>query len=86
VPLSRIVKGLLQSLVIRVSSLTQRLGVVEDLVMTGGVAKNKGVQDAIEKKLKIKMQNFNGTDPQIVGALGAAVIAADFAEGKAVTS
>jgi activator of 2-hydroxyglutaryl-CoA dehydratase len=77
---------LLQSLVIRVSSLTQRLGVIEDLVMTGGVAKNKGVQDAIEQKLKTKMQGFNGTDPQIVGALGAAVIATDFAEGKAVTS
>jgi activator of 2-hydroxyglutaryl-CoA dehydratase len=54
--------------------------------MTGGVAKNKGVQDSIEKKLKVKMQGFNGTDPQIVGALGAALIAADFAEGKAVTS
>ena len=86
VELPHIVKGLLQSLVIRVSSLTQRLGVVEDLVMTGGVAKNKGVQDAIEKKLKTKMQGFNGTDPQIVGALGAALIAADFAEGKTVTS
>jgi predicted CoA-substrate-specific enzyme activase len=86
VELPRIVKGLLQSLVIRVCSLTQRLGVVDDLVMTGGVAKNKGVQDAIEKKLKTQMQNFNGTDPQIVGALGAALIAADFAEGKAVNS
>ncbi len=86
VELPRIVKGLLQSLVIRVCSLTQRLGVVDDLVMTGGVAKNKGVQDAIEKKLKTQMQNFNGTDPQIVGALGAALIAADFSEGKAVTS
>jgi activator of 2-hydroxyglutaryl-CoA dehydratase len=86
VDLPRIVKGLLQSLVIRVCSLTQRLGVVDDLIMTGGVAKNKGVQDAIEKKLRTQMQNFNGTDPQIVGALGAAVIAADFAEGKAVTS
>ena len=86
VPLSRIVKGLLQSLVIRVASLTQRLGVVEDLVMTGGVAKNRGVQDAIEKKLKISMKGFNGTDPQIVGALGAALVAADIAKGKAVTS
>ena len=56
VQLPRIVKGLLLSLVVRVSSLTQRLGVVEDIVMTGGVAKNQGVQDAIEKKLKIQMQ------------------------------
>jgi activator of 2-hydroxyglutaryl-CoA dehydratase len=84
VPLSRIMKGLLQSLAVRVSSLTQRLGVVEDIVMTGGVAKNRGVQDAIEKKLKISMKRFNGADPQLVGALGAALIAADFAEGTAL--
>jgi len=86
VQLSRIMRGLLQSLAVRVSSLTQRLGVVEDIVMTGGVAKNKGVQDAIEKKLKISMRRFNGEDPQLVGALGAALVAADFAEGTAITS
>jgi len=81
VNLPRIMKGLLLSLAIRVSSLTQRLGVVEDIVMTGGVAKNQGVQDAIEKKLKITMKRFNGADPQLAGALGAALIAADFEEG-----
>jgi activator of 2-hydroxyglutaryl-CoA dehydratase len=81
VPLPRIMKGLLQSLAVRVSSLTQRLGVVQDVVMTGGVAKNRGVLDAIEKKLKISMKRFNGADPQLAGALGAALIAADFAEG-----
>lgn len=86
VPLSRIMKGLLRSLAVRVSSLTQRLGVVEDLVMTGGVAKNRGVQDAIEKKLKISMKRFNGADPQLAGALGAALIAADFAEGTGLGS
>lgn len=74
-----IVKGLLISLSTRVSSLSRRLGIIDDVVMTGGVAKNMGVQNAIEKKLKIKLQKFNSTDPQIVGALGAALIAADFA-------
>ncbi len=82
VDLSRIVKGLLLSLANRVASLTKRLGIVEDVVMTGGVAKNRGVQEAIEKKLKIRMQRFDGTDPQIAGALGASLIAADFALGK----
>ena len=82
VVLSRIVKGLLLSLAIRVASLTRRLGLEEDIVMTGGVAKNQGVLDAIEQKLKIRMKRFNGQDPQLVGALGAALIAADFAEGK----
>ena len=82
VPLPRIVKGLLLSLANRVASLTKRMGVVEDVVMTGGVAKNQGVQEAIEKKLKIRMKRFDESDPQLAGALGAALIAADFAQGK----
>ena len=85
VELPRIVKGLLQSLALRVSSLTRRLGVAEDVVMTGGVAKNSGVKKAVMKKLKIELKELDGADPQVVGALGAALIAADFAEGKAVT-
>jgi activator of 2-hydroxyglutaryl-CoA dehydratase len=41
------------------------------------------VQKAIEKKLDVALQSFNDADPQIVGALGAALIAADFASGTA---
>ena len=86
VELPRIVKGLLLSLAGRVASLSRRLGLVEDIVMTGGVAKNQGVQRAIENKLKTKIKHFDGVDPQIVGALGAALIAADFAAGKTVVA
>ena len=82
VPLPRIVKGLLQSLANRVASLSRRLGLVEEVAMTGGVAKNRGVRDALEKKLKVKLWDFNGSDPQLVGALGAALIAVDFAEAE----
>lgn len=82
VEMPRIVKGLILSLAGRVSALSRRVGLVEDIVITGGVAKNRGVQDSIEKKLKIKLKDLNDTDPQIVGALGAALIATDFAEGK----
>jgi len=76
-----IVKGLLLSLANRVSSLARRLGMEEEVVMTGGVAKNRGVRDALEKKLGIVLNGFDGMDPQIVGALGAALIAADLASG-----
>ncbi len=79
IPLPSIVKGLLLSLAARVSALSRRLGLQEDIVMTGGVAKNRGVRQAIEKKLKIELKNFDSVDPQIVGALGAALVAADFA-------
>lgn len=74
----RIVKGLLLSMATRVVSLTRRLGLIEDVVLTGGVAKNKGVRQALEEKLKISLCQLNGTDPQLVGALGAALIAADY--------
>ena len=40
--------------------------------MTGGVAKNKGVIKAIEEKLNTKL--FIADEPQICGALGAAII------------
>ncbi len=83
VQMPRIVKGLLLSLSGRVSSLVRRVGLIEDIVMTGGVAKNKGVQKAVEEKIAVKLLSFDGTDPQLVGALGAALIAADFAAGNA---
>ena len=37
----------------------------------GGCAKNDGLKDAIEKVLKLKVINLK-TDPQLMGALGAA--------------
>ena len=86
VPMPRIVKGLLLSLAGRVASLTRRMGLIEGIAMTGGVAKNRGVRDAVEKKLKIKLQDFQDNDPQLIGALGAALIAQDFAKDKAIAS
>jgi predicted CoA-substrate-specific enzyme activase len=81
VALPRIVKGLLQSLTNRVASLSRRLGLVEEVVMTGGVAKNRGVRDALSKKLKIPLADFGDADPQLCGALGAALVAADLCQG-----
>lgn len=76
VPLTPIVQGLHQSVAIRVAALVKRLGLVEDVVVTGGVAKNAGVVDALERKLGVRLKTFaDGIDPQIIGAVGAAVIA-----------
>ena len=82
VPLPRIVKGLLQSLTNRVAALSRRIGLDEEVTMTGGVAKNRGVLDALGKKLKIKLWDLGGADPQLAGALGAALIANDFAKAE----
>jgi activator of 2-hydroxyglutaryl-CoA dehydratase len=52
------------------------MGLVEDVVVTGGVAKNAGVVGELERKLGVKVKTFpDGVDPQMVGAIGAAVIA-----------
>jgi len=78
VEISRIIKGLHISLAGRIATLAKRVGVIEDVAVTGGVAKNRGVIDAIEQKLGVKVKRFpEGVDPQLVGAVGAAILAAD---------
>ncbi len=81
IPLPRIVKGLLLSLASRVSSQARRVGLVDDVVMTGGVAKNDGVRRALEERLGTPLHGFGAADPQVIGALGAALIAHAFALG-----
>ena len=70
VEVPRIIKGLHISLANRVASLAKRVGLIEDVTVTGGVAKNRGVIDALAKKLKIDIKAFpDGVDPQLVGAV-----------------
>jgi predicted CoA-substrate-specific enzyme activase len=57
----------------RVSGQAKRVGLEESVVMTGGVAKNIGVVRELEKKLLCKIKIAE--EPQIIGALGAALIA-----------
>lgn len=69
---SDIVHGLCNSVANRTTSLVNRLNIEENFMMTGGVAKNIGVVKCIEKKLSNKL--FIPKEPEIVGALGAALI------------
>ena len=48
-----------------------------EVMMTGGVAKNAGVVAALEKELNVKIVVPSQIDPQLVGALGAALFAQD---------
>ncbi len=71
-----IIRGLHNSLTNRVSVLVNRVGLNADLVVTGGVAKNKGVIRALSEKLGTRITSLESRiDPQIIGALGAAVVA-----------
>jgi predicted CoA-substrate-specific enzyme activase len=69
-----------QAMAARVAILVRSVGIERDVCMTGGVAKNAGVVSALKKLLDVNIRRL-GTDPQIVGALGAAVFAKEKMEG-----
>lgn len=66
-----IVRGIHRAIASRTSALAGRVGVVPKVIMTGGVAKNVGVLKELEEKLGMKIAVPE--EPQIVGALGAAI-------------
>ena len=76
-----IIKGLHNALAGRVASLAKSIGIDGKVAFTGGVAKNKGVKKALEIALGLTLLTPS-EDPQLMGALGAALIAADAASGK----
>ena len=70
---SDIINGVHHSVASRVVGLAHRVGVRDDVMMTGGVAQNKGVLMALEEELGHIVHTFPLT--QYVGALGAALFA-----------
>lgn len=81
-----IVAGVHKSIASKACSLVYRIGIVNDVVMCGGVAQDAGVVDAIEQELKQSVTV--APNPQITGALGAALMAWEAAmeqEGKRVS-
>jgi predicted CoA-substrate-specific enzyme activase len=68
-----IVAGLHAAIAKRTMSMVNRLGLVSPVAMAGGVAKNKGVVKALEEELGEAL--IVPSEPQIVGALGAALLA-----------
>ena len=76
-----IVAGIHDAIASRIMSLVYRVGLEEDLTITGGVAKNTGVVAFLEKKLGIQAKKLP-VDPQLMGALGAALIAKEKAQSQ----
>jgi benzoyl-CoA reductase subunit A len=75
----------------RVCELMERVGVVPQLAISGGIAKNRGVVERIEKKLNVQFcpRRWNNPeyrekdypfDTQIAGAVGAALFAKSLVE------
>ena len=68
-----IIHGLNESVAAKTCALVKRVGGEGDYMMTGGVSKNKGVVDAIERRLGVKLCISDAA--QLNGALGAALFA-----------
>ena len=61
----------------RTGSLVKRVGVRQQVCMSGGVAQNEGVRKALEEELGVELAYSDKA--QLMGALGAAI----YAYGKA---
>ena len=67
-----IAHGIHKAIANKAVSLMKRVGLEEGYMMTGGVAKNPGVVKAVEEKLGASL--YICEEPEIVGALGAALL------------
>jgi predicted CoA-substrate-specific enzyme activase len=74
-PVEDIAAGICTAMAQRMAVLANSLGLVKDLCMTGGVAKNQGVVKALEEQLGLRIRPIRKMDPQLAGALGAALLA-----------
>jgi predicted CoA-substrate-specific enzyme activase len=75
-----ILNGIHQAIADRVASLALRVGLEPPVAVTGGVAKNGGVVQALAARLETQVAVPD--DPQLTGALGAAMIAWDRLESE----
>lgn len=75
VPKEHIISGLHESVVDRLIELLNVIKIKENLVISGGGAKNGGLIKALENRLGLKVRIPDC--PETVGALGAALIAQD---------
>ncbi|NJD78498.1 MAG: 2-hydroxyglutaryl-CoA dehydratase [Candidatus Methanoperedens sp.] len=68
-----IAAGLIESIILRTTSMVKKLGIKPEVAFVGGAAKNPGIVKALEKALDIRIKLPE--EPQITGALGAALFA-----------
>lgn len=70
-PMEEIAAGIQLSVAKMCFVMAKKAGAADSVTLTGGCAKNEGLKKAIEKVLKINVVDLP-TDPQLMGALGAA--------------
>lgn len=75
-----IVRGLHRALANKAAALAKSIGVEAEVAMTGGVAKNPGILRSLENAMGVKIIQME--EPQINGAVGAALIALEALNGR----
>jgi activator of 2-hydroxyglutaryl-CoA dehydratase len=68
-----IAAGLIAGVAQRIVVMVKRMGLRQNIAFVGGVAKNAGMRAALEGELGVEL--FVPLEPQITGALGAALVA-----------
>jgi len=74
-PVESIAKGIHQAVASRTLSLVRRVEGIEPYYMTGGVARNRALVEELSRSLGTDIHVV--AEPQMVGALGAAILAAE---------
>jgi len=82
IPKSDILAGLHEAIATRCLNLLKRISIQKDFSISGGISKNKGMVAKIREK--VGMEPLLSEDPQIIGALGAAIFAKERLQGVTV--
>ncbi len=80
-PKEKVIAAYCSAMATRVVGLIERLGMETEFAITGGIAKNRGVVERIEKELGVSALKTD-QDTQIAGAVGAALFAKALVEKK----
>lgn len=77
-PLTDLIAGIHQALASRVASMAKKLKLADDVVVTGGGAKNRGLVKALSDVLGHRL--LVPSEPLLTGAVGAALLGRDIAQ------
>lgn len=76
-PKGEIARGVMAATAQRIAAMAHRLVVEEPVAMSGGVARNAGMVEALQRELGVRL--WLPPEPQMIGAWGAALLGAQYA-------
>jgi benzoyl-CoA reductase subunit D len=75
-----IAKAVHDAIADRITSMVRKVGFEPDVVLIGGVSKNPAFVETMKRNLQVEVKVLD--NPEYVGALGAAIVAAENEGGK----